>query len=191
LIIGDPSIFAIESSITQAYERLSLRALGFFVIHVGGICYGRRSKDSTLLACSFDEVRNRIAMRGGHTVPFGIEADGGKIVDAFRNAIYSEEQREDYFGIPLPQFKEMIYSKQIVWAPDGDEAFDDGSYVLQFDTQDFVRLLAFKGNPRHMYDPATLRDVCLESDNFYTLLRGWHDAFENQWASLPKVLEAG
>jgi len=79
LIDGKPSVLGIESSITRAYQRLSFRALGFFVIYVCGRCYGRRSSDSTMLACSYDEVERRIAMRGTHTVPFANESDAGKI----------------------------------------------------------------------------------------------------------------
>jgi hypothetical protein len=191
LIIGNTSLFAIESSITEAYERLSFRALGFFVIHVGGRRYGRRSVDSTMLACSFDEVERRIAMRGTHNVPFAAEPDAGKIANAFRGAVYSETQKESYFGLPLARFIEMIYSKRIVWAPDGDEAFDDGSYVLQFDILDSVRLIAFKCGQGLSYDPATLGDVTLAADDFYGLLRDWHDAFEAEWTSMKKVAESG
>lgn len=187
MIIGDPSVLAIESGITQAYEQLSFRALGFFSVYVSGFCYGRRSADSTMLARSFDEVRSRIAMRGGHIVPFAAETDAGRIATAFRNAIYGEEPRESHFGIPQPQFREMIYSKRIVWAPDGDEAFDDGSYVLQFDIKDHVRLIAFKSAPCHPYDPATIRDTWLAADDFYDILHRWHEAFESEWASLPKA----
>jgi len=187
MIIGDPSNFAIESSITEAYERLSLRALGFFVIHVGGFSYGKRSADSTMLACSFDEVGGRIAMRGSHTMPFAAEAGAEHIAGAFRNAMYGEEPQDSYFGIPLLQFREMIHSKRIVWAPDGDEAFDDGSYVLHFDVEDHVRLIAFKSTPYGPYDPSTIRDVRLAADDFYSLLREWQYAFENEWAKLPKA----
>lgn len=186
MIIGDTSVLAIESSISQAYEQLSFRALGFFAIYVSGFCYGRRSADSTMRACSFDEVESRIAMRGSHVVPFTAETDAGKIASAFRNAIYGEEPSESHFGIPSAQFREMIYSKRIVWAPDGDEAFDDGSYVLQFDLKDQVRLIAFKSTICHPYDSPTIRDIWIASDNFYDILRRWHEAFENEWASLPK-----
>lgn len=186
MIIGEPSVFAVESSITEAYEELYLRALGFFVIYVDGLFYGRRSANSTMLARSFDEVGNRIAMRGSHVVPFVAETDAGRIATAFRNAIYGEEQKASYFDIPLSQFMGMIYSKRIVWAPDGDEAFDDGSYVLQFDVQDQVRLIAFKTVTCHPYDLATIREICLPADEFYGLLQRWHGAFENEWASLPK-----
>ena len=139
-----------------------------------------------MLARSFDEVGNRIAMRGSHVVPFVAETDAGRIATAFRNAIYGEEQKASYFDIPLSQFMGMIYSKRIVWAPDGDEAFDDGSYVLQFDVQDQVRLIAFKTVTCHPYDLATIREICLPADEFYGLLQRWHGAFENEWASLPK-----
>jgi hypothetical protein len=191
LIIGNTSVLAIESTITRAYERLSFRALGFFVIYVGGRCYGRRSPDSTMLACSYDEAKRRIAGRGCHIAPFANEPDAGSIADAFRNAIYAEEQEEAYFGIPLSDFGDMIHSKRIVWAADGDEAFDDGSYVLQFDVGDRVRLIAFKSMKNsYLHDPVTCSDVWLAADDFYRILQDWHDAFEAEWASTPKVSEA-
>src|SRR5260221_14792458 len=122
MIGGDPSIFAIESGITQAYDRLSFLALGFFVIHVGGRRYGVDEPDATMLGCSFDEVERRIARRGGHQAPFG-EMNAGQIADAFRNAIYAEQQEDSYFGLPLSDFCEVIHSKHLDWAPDGDAAF--------------------------------------------------------------------
>jgi hypothetical protein len=189
LIIGNPSSLAIESSIMRAYQRLSFRALGFLIIYVGGRCYGRRSPDSTMLACSYDEIERRIATRGGHTAPFANDSDAGKIADAFRNAFYAERQKESYFGIPLTEFADVIQSNRIVWAPDGEEGFDDGSYVLQFDVRDRVRLIAFKSQG-HGYDPATLSDVWLSGDDFYNVLQQWHDAFEAEWESTPKASEA-
>lgn len=45
MTIGDPAVFAVESQITSAYERLSLRALGLFVIHIQGQTYGVRLPD--------------------------------------------------------------------------------------------------------------------------------------------------
>jgi hypothetical protein len=185
LIIENPSVFAIESSIVQAYERLSSRALGFFVVYVGGRCYGRRSPDATMLACSHNEVERRIAQRGSHTASFASE-EAGKIADAFRNAFYAEKHQESYFGIPRLAFREMIQSGRIVWAPDGDEAFDDGSYVLQFDLRERVRLIAFKCGQSYVHDAATLTDVWLPADDFYSALQRWHNAFEAEWTSMPK-----
>jgi hypothetical protein len=187
MLVGNPSLFAIESSITHAYERLSFRALGSFVIHVGGRSYGRRSTDSTMLACSYDEVERRIAMRGSHTAAFASEK-GAEIAAAFRNALFAERLQDSYFGISRADFSDLIWSRRLAWVPDGDEAFDDGSYVLQFDVGDRVRLIAFKSRGEG-HDPATLVDVWLLAEDFYFVLQRWHDAFETEWASTPKALE--
>jgi hypothetical protein len=50
----------LELGITEAYARLGFRALGFFVIDVGGRGYGVRSPNATMLACSFDQVKKHI-----------------------------------------------------------------------------------------------------------------------------------
>ena len=192
MIIGDPSTFAIESGITQAYERLSLRGLGYFVIHIGGHRYGVHAPDATMLACSFDEVQERTNRRGRHTAPFANESDGGKVADSYRDAIFApNHENQSFFNITQTAFSDLVYSNHIVWAPDGDEAFDDGSYVLHFDIGDRVRLIAFKGleNGYH-HDPTTLTDVWLEADRFYLTLREWRDAFEVEWKSAPKTVES-
>jgi hypothetical protein len=90
-----------------------------------------------------------------------------------------------------PDSSDMVYSKHIMWAPDGDEAFDDGSYVLQFDVQSRIRVIAFKCGQDHLHDPATLSDVWLASCDFYCVLQQWLDAFESEWASMPKVSDDG
>jgi hypothetical protein len=190
MMIGNPTIFAIESEITRAYERLGFRALGFFVLHVGGRRYGVYKPDATMLANSFDEVQERIAFCYKHTAPFAMEPDAGAIADAFRNAIYADEQQESFFGMPLAEFSKFFYMpSNVMWAPDGDEAFDDGSYVLQFDVESRVRLIAFKSDEGYSHDPNTLSDIWLPADGFYNILREWRDAFEAEWVSAPKSAE--
>jgi hypothetical protein len=184
MIIGQPAQFAIESSISKACEDLSIRAIGSFVIHLGGCHYGRDAPNSTAMACSFDEVGRRITRRGTHTAPFSAAPDAGLIADSVRNAIYAEEARESYFSLSAKDFSDLIYSNHILWAPDGDEAFDDGSYVLQFDHEVSVRLVGFKSAGFCSYDPRTLRDVWIDQDTFYGLLQQWHLAFEREWAGL-------
>jgi Immunity protein 42 len=75
MIIGHRSFFAIDSSIAQALCNPSHCGIGYFVLHLGGRCYGKTAHDSTLLACSFDEVCMRIANCGAHTAPFAGEPD--------------------------------------------------------------------------------------------------------------------
>jgi hypothetical protein len=158
----------------------------------GGRSYGVRKPDAAMLANSFDEVRERIVCRGKHTAPFVTELDAGKIADAFQNSIFAEEQEESYFGIPVADFRKLFYTITCdrMWAPDGDEAFDDRSHVLQFDVDERVRLIAFKSGDGYRHDPATLSDAWLRADDFYGILRRWSDAFEAACASLPKSSES-
>jgi hypothetical protein len=82
---------------TEAYERLSLRGLGSFVIHVAGRSYGVNQPYATMLACSFDEVDRRLADRGSHVPSFPIDASAGEIAHAFIRAGYSiYEERESH-----------------------------------------------------------------------------------------------
>jgi hypothetical protein len=187
MLVGDPSVLAIESSITLPYEQLGQRALGFFIIHVSGKSYGVRSPEATLLACSFDAVRRRIARRGEHCVRFGSEPDATKIVDAVRAAMYDEDrQDESFFGMSTDALRDALASQEIVWAPDGDAAFDDGGHVLQFDQGNEVRLVAFK-NTSHEVDVAnTLAEAWMNADEFYELLNMWQSRFETEWAAALK-----
>jgi len=159
------------------------------VIHVKCCHYGVCEPEATMLACSLDAVERRISDCGSHTTAFATELDSGQIADAFRSVFYSEEQSESYFGMTAADFAEAISSKHIQWAPDGDEAFDDGSYVLQFDVDDQVRLIAFKRGPDGRHDSSTLSDLWIASDEFYAVLRRWRDSFTEEWAALPKVAE--
>ena len=187
MVVGDPSVFAIESSITQPYERLGQRALGFFVIHVGGKSYGVRAPEATLLACSFDAVRRRIAQRGKHCVLFGSEPDVEKVVDAVRVAMYDEDhQGESLFGMSPDVLRNALASHEIVWAPDGDAAFDDGGHVLQFDQGDKVRLIAFKNTSLQDGVASTLAEAWMNADEFYGLLDEWQGRFEVEWAAALK-----
>src|ERR1700694_653921 len=187
MIRGDASTFAIESRIAHAYERPSLRGLGFFVIHVAGRRYGAYAADATILANSFDEVQTRLFNRGKH-VAFFADDDGGKIADCTSLALYGEGQDgKQYFGVSEADFREMIYSHNLLSAPDGDAAFDDGSYILQFDIESHVRLIAFQRSADYFHDPSTLSDAWLPADTFYGVLEQWHHDFEAEWVAMPKV----
>ena len=189
MMVGDPAVFAIESGITEAYLRPSLMALGYFVIHVSGKSFGVKLPDATLLACSFDEVGRRIADRGSHTPPFPFDMNAAAIANAFIRAGYAvHDDSEHFFEMPSPQFRNVIRKRRLEWAPDGDAAFDDGSYVLQFDLGDKVRLIAYVSTPDYLHDPETLREISLNSEDFYGILQNWHDLFEDEWKEMPKVL---
>lgn len=193
MIIGDTAIFAIESNIAVAYEDVSLRALGFFLLHIQGRSFGVREHDATLLACSYDEVERRLARRGQHTAPFASEPVGSKIIDAIREAIYAPSPTQDsFFGLSTELFNNYVYSSHCEWHRLCDEAFDDGSSVLHFDVGDMVRLIAdtpSRGQLNWMHDPATLTEVWLKADDFYGVLEGWHDAFHREWTDQKGAIQ--
>ena len=189
MLIGDPSTFAIESGTTCAYERLSFRALGYFLIHIGGRCFGVRDPDASMLACSLGEVEGRIARRGSHITPFATEI-GGDIADAVGVAIYAPEDEEKrVFGMSQADLSKVFCSHHLIWAPDGDEAFDDGSRVLHFDAGDQVRLIGFKSGDDYLHDPATLADLWLDASAFYEILDQWRSSFLAEWQAAQKISE--
>lgn len=186
MIAGIPVEFALESEIRVAYERPALLGLGFFAIHLGGVQYGVRAADATLLACSYDAVKERIDKRGTHRPPFSELEDAGSIADAFGRAQYADEDDGLYLKLSRTELVEGMHSGGVVWAPDGDEAFDDGSCVLHFDVGARVRLIGFRRRHDQRHDPDTLRDVWLASEAFYRTLQEWKEAFDASWNSMPK-----
>jgi hypothetical protein len=184
-MVGDPAIFAIESGIAKAFEKPSQRAIGYFVIYVMGRCYGVKSLDATLLACSVDTVQERLERRGLHLGPFSAEPDPIKIVDAYLAArLQLGRESEIFFGMTATTLGDLFISSGLVWAPDGDEAFDDGSHVLQFDVRDKVRLIAFTNSSNFAEVISTISEVWIDSDDYYDHLAEWLKRFEHKRAIL-------
>ena len=187
MIVGDPTRFAIESEITIAYDRLDLRGLGYFVIHLAGYSYGISDRDATLLACSFDEVERRITRRGLHLARFPDTLPALTVAAAVADAVYSDSEVESVLGEPREAFTRSIHHSHLLWAPDGDEAFDDGSIVLQIDYGQSVRLIGFRMGNMYRPEEGTLRSVNLPADTFYQVLSDWRSDFLRSWTNAPKV----
>jgi hypothetical protein len=187
IVIGDPRSFAVEFAIREAYQRLSLRALGYFVIHIRGHVYGVKDADATMLANSLDEVEHRIKKRGSHTAAFEA-GDAEEIASAYLVSEYEEGVLgEKFLELSKEQFREATYAADLVWVPDGDEAFDDGSHILQFDIGDQVRLVAFKRDYPNRGGVMELCEVWLSATGFYAILKDCRDQFLKLWQSMPKV----
>ncbi|MBK8913135.1 MAG: hypothetical protein IPM64_00795 [Phycisphaerales bacterium] len=187
IVSGDRETFAIECTLTYAYERLGARALGMFVVHVGGLCFGVREPLATLLACAFDEVERRLATRGTHLADLSEHPDAAEIAAAFRGACYDMAPADAYLGVPTQRIHESFHSGRIAYLSTvSDEAFDDGSYVLQFDVRDQVRVIAFRLNSEGRIAAETVRDVWLDADTFYGVLQQWRDSFLDTWRAMPK-----
>ena len=177
MIVGRQDSFAVESVITEAFPGQSQQALGCFVIYVGGESYGVRQPDASMLGCSFDEVKGRIERRGEHQMHLLTDLGAAVIVEAFLDATYRETARDRYFGLTRSAFSRAVHTAKIQWAPDGDEAFDDGSHVLQFDVGDKVRLIAFRNLEQADDIADSIREAWIEGDVFYGLLSEWSQLF--------------
>lgn len=182
MIVGDKSIFAIESHIEESFESSNLRALGFFIIHIDGYEFGVREKDATMLQNSYEEVLDRLKNKGNHLSP-GLNAKGGvDIAIAYQNIWYGDGDLEQFHGISPKDFDEMFLSPKINWAPDGDAAFDDGGNILQLDEDDeIVRIIAFKNEDNIADTLSSIKEIRIASEVFYGILKLWSDSFFLEW----------
>lgn len=194
MLIGDPSLFAIESEVLEWYDRPGQLALGFFVLHVGGRMYGVRERDATLLACSRDAIVRRLKEAGTHSIPAARLLGANEIARAYVNHVYGESSYSVTIdSLSTSDFVRAIETLDIVMAPDGDEAFDDGSKVLQFDDGQRVRLIAFLNEDSEGDKVISLSDVSLDASVFYETLDRWlqrfDDAREKRSLSAPPFSE--
>jgi len=181
VIVGVQHSFAIESAITAAFRSYSQRALGYFVVYIQGRSYGVREPDASMLGCSFEEVKERLRTRGTHRTPQLTHQSAAAIVEAFLDALYRETTRDSYFGMTTSEFISVIHAGKIQWAPDGDEAFDDGSYILQFDEGDKVRLIAFRNSEWPEEVANSVVEQWIDVDIFYSVLSEWVEQFNAEW----------
>lgn len=177
MIVGDHRIFAIESGITEAVESLSQLALGYFVIHAGGRAFGVRQPEASMLGCSFNEVERRLQRRGTHAPPIPFDVPATEVATAYLDAFYRDDARTDYFGLSQDQFVDALQSSGAIWAPDGDEAFDDGSHILQFDVDARVRIIAFLNTEEPDEFRRTVIEEWMDADLFYAIVSGWKTLF--------------
>ncbi|TCL88061.1 immunity protein 42 of polymorphic toxin system [Rhizobium sp. PP-WC-2G-219] len=172
MLVGDPTTFAVESEITEAYPSEPQMALGYFNIYILGKRYGVFHHNASLLGSSFQEVVERLERRGEHTATQYGRYDGYALAEQFLNAYYGESSD--------PELTDAIFDRHILWAPDGDAAFDDGGHVFHFDVGNKVRLLGcINSRPQ----PERFAELWLDADDFYGLLGAWRDAFFEDWQS--------
>jgi len=185
LTVGNPASFAIEAGISQALERESQFALGYFVIRVSGRAFGVKAPDATCLGCSFGEVARRIRERGRHVAPFA-GAAARTIVDAHCRTAYDlvDREHEAFLGMSSDNFQSLMLANHIVWAPDGDEAFDDGGNVLQFDVDSKVRLIAFMNTNDRAERAASVTEQWLDAGVYYSVLEEWLGCFDRLRAGM-------
>ncbi len=181
---GSSNSFAIQWQIAKAHKQPSLMGLGHFCILLHGKKFGVDRPDATMLACSYDSVARRLKSRGQHEAPFA-EENSNDIVSAVVSSYYHNvEPSTLYLGLEAAELNTLVRQRELLWAPDGDEAFDDGGHVLHFDVGEKVRLLGFINHDDNREIFASISDITIESDTFYHILEKWLTDFQSVRESL-------
>lgn len=167
MIVGDTENFALESGLSCPVENTSQQALGFFLIHLSGRRFGVRDSEATLLGCSVEAVEQRLAMRGSHVSERLASLSAEELVELYFSSFYGDTDH-------LARSQNDFLESNVIWCPDGDAAFDDGSHVLQFDQGAHVRLVAFRND---VGKPSDLTERTILADDYYSILKTWVSEF--------------
>jgi len=183
ILSGNPNELAIESYVDEFLPEKSWRAIGCFLIHVGGRRFGVERPRATALACSFDEVRERLRCRGKHIFSPSEQVGATEIAFRVLNSRYCRE----FSGFEMKpewadELDQVLFKNKLIWAPDGDAAFDDGGHIIQIDEGDMCRIVAFNNGETDRDTRESVVDVRLSCRRFYDILAQWSGQFEDDWA---------
>jgi hypothetical protein len=165
VIVGDPAIFAIESGISRP---VGTTGLGFFLVHLAGRQYGVREDHATMLGSSFDEVVVRLQRRGMHRCSEVASLSAEDVGQRYWRGTYSAD------AVPAEtDLSDKLHLANVVWAPDGDEAFNDTSHILQLDLGQSVRLIGFRAPEDLREKVRDVTEVIVSENEFYDTLADW------------------
>ena len=68
---------------------------------------------------------------------------------------------------------DKLHLANVVWAPDGDEAFDDDSHILHLDLDQSVRLIGFRTPDDYHSRVRDVTEVVVSENEFYDTLANW------------------
>jgi hypothetical protein len=186
LIIGNRHQFGIESDITEAHDNPGLFATGYFLVFLNGRQFGVRHPDATMLACSIDEAKSRLVRKGKHIAPCLEKMSAREIALCHRQNTYSIADsplcRSDLIDCGI--VGSAVERANLIWIPDGDAAFDDGSHILQIDCGFQVRLIGFRNLANAHDTTSSLCETIVPAETFYRILHDWVNGMEELRAKL-------
>lgn len=166
MLFGDRSTFAIDCEITS--RRPPHQALGKFVVYLAGRRFGVDEPEASMLANSIDAIEDRLRNRGLHQCRSLTSIPAVSIANAYLS--------ETYLDVDAAA---SVDWRPVVWAPDGDEAFDDGSHILQLDAGPSVRLIGFQ-NTGDALAAEDIVELTILPDAFYSVLAQCADWYRGQ-----------
>ncbi|MBB4100454.1 hypothetical protein GGR46_004026 [Sphingomonas kyeonggiensis] len=182
ILVGNPEMLAIESCVDEFVAQKSQMGIGYFLIHVGGRQYGVKKPRACVMGNSYNEIVSRISQDGKHILNSSSKIDSKELSIYILNSIYNRGFEGGV--IPSQWSKEIddnLYANALIWAPDGDSAFDDGSHVVQVDDGQFARITAFINAETQDEFENSISDVILRRETFYETLGAWAREFDGQW----------
>ena len=158
---GSRSTFAIDCEIASLHP--PRQALGKFVVYLAGRRFGVDEREATMLGNSIESIEARIANRGFHRGHYLERMAAADVANS-----YLGEFRES--GTAGRIAKWPAEASSVIWAPDGDAAFDDSSHILQMDIGGAVRILGFVNYGSELADGDVV-DLVLLADVYYGALQ--------------------
>lgn len=139
---GTPSRFSVELQLHPDSSCSISQCYGKFRFWVAGVPYGRDELDASALASSYESLREH-QKSFISDVPTWIEGQSPReLLQKVYWLIYevTDDELERKLAVP----EEVDDARRAVIAPDGDEAFDDGSFVAYWKNRDEIVIAAGK-----------------------------------------------
>ena len=177
MIVGDRSRFAVEIELHPDSPKSISTGFGLYRFWIADQPYGRSAPDASCLAASCDALRERLGQRGHHDATGMPTGNPLGILERAYWLIY--RVTDVHIASRQASAQEVAQARRLMMAPDGDEAFDDGSFVVQWDDRGVVGLaagLVGEGDGPMIVDP--VRSIRLGTVDFYDVVAGAVNFFD-------------
>lgn len=166
MIFGSKAIFAIEVEVNNCFYDKFIGE-GKFLVYIYDTAYGLDKNYATTFLCIMDDLRKFSQNSSNVDVDLS-NYTAYEIAMCYYCQNYSEQDLSMYSDDLLRKSKKLE-----VWAPEA--AFDDGSYLIQFDNNGKTRLVAFKSCSKEgicTVKKKSVSEITLDSNEFKKILSG-------------------
>lgn len=181
MLIGSIKRFAIEYTIREFYEN-NFIGDGKFLVYINGIPYGQNRDDSTTFSCIIPELGKRIITR---KITDKILRENGhaEIAHNYYDCFFADEPKTTYFGLSKKDFEKVIIENNCSW--NGmDEAFDDGSFILQINMNSTTtKLIGFKAISCFPVEIEKISTIEISVDVFNTTIQQFIESLKTDFVN--------
>lgn len=135
MLFGNKKTFCVEVDINNCFHD-DFVGEGKFIIYIKNVAYGLDEPYATTFYCIKDELLQFSKNLINSNLQFD-QFSALEIAEAYYLQNYSDANL-----LELKKELLSITKNLVTWSP--ESAFDDGSYLIQIDNNNFTRLIAFK-----------------------------------------------